>query len=305
MQKRLVKLSPNIPQVVPIGGKQWKIGTRSSKTAVVDVEFFNEIGATIATWKAVEKRAVYRPPNGFSKLMFTANEAVDIEYYITDGSGTFEIDVDITGQTVLVETAPGKSLDVTIDSGQITQLTDATAAAGQQVTDATTAAGNTAAAASTAAGNQVSTAIAETNSKLDTSNTQLAAIATLLDQPNGCLEAFHVEVCPPTAQLAWSQNNYQAVNNTDPLLSFNPARQRVIIRNVSYEGQLLALGGAAMDDTNSAIVLAFGETWESQNQAQAMQEMYMRAVPDLWNPNGMPWGQNGNKEAFLNVSELS
>jgi hypothetical protein len=125
MQKRTARLTADsLYMTLPIGGKQWKLGYVSDKTAKIDISWYNYAGGTITEWPAVEKRASFTPPEGFSSFKIVSDKPVDVEYYITDGQGTFEVDVDLTGQTInvantaaaplFVASVPGQSIAVNI-----------------------------------------------------------------------------------------------------------------------------------------------------------------------------------------------
>jgi hypothetical protein len=119
MQKRQAILTTANPYaLLPIGGKQWKLGYVSDKSAKIDVEWFNAVGGTIAVWQAIEQRATYSPPEGFASYMLRSDKPVTVEYYVTDGTGSFDVDVDLTGQTINVANTAATPLFVTTPPGQ-------------------------------------------------------------------------------------------------------------------------------------------------------------------------------------------
>jgi hypothetical protein len=119
MQKRQAILTAAIPYaLLPIGGKQWKLGKVSDKSAKIDVEWYNAVGGTIATWTAIEQRATYIPPEGFASYLIRSDKPVTIDYYVTDGTGSFDVDVDLTGQTIGVTNTPAAPLFMTTPPGQ-------------------------------------------------------------------------------------------------------------------------------------------------------------------------------------------
>jgi hypothetical protein len=120
MQKRTAILNASNANFfeLAIGGKQWKLGAVSDKSAKIDVRFFNAAGGTITEWPAVEKRATFSPPEGFAKVDFKSDKPVTVEFYITDGSGSFDVDVDLTGQTINVANTASAPLFVTNPPGQ-------------------------------------------------------------------------------------------------------------------------------------------------------------------------------------------
>ncbi len=261
MQKRQAILTAAISYaLLPIGGKQWKLGKVSDKSAKIDVEWFNAVGGTIAVWKAIEQRATYSPPEGFASYMIRSDKPVIVEYYVTDGTGSFDVDVDLTGQTIgvtntatdplYITTPPGQTINVTVEAAQIAAI------------------------------------VAAENA----STAQLQTIVNLLDQPNGCDDAFKVKICEPDPTEYKLRNVRGDVsNNTINFRTFDPARQFWSMRNVHPEDVWIAIGGDNLDDENATRVLRTGDTWYEDNPLIARQPIFIRTVPNAQGggfPNG-------------------
>ena len=112
--------------LVNVSGKQWLLYNISDKSARVNIEWYNSVGATIATFEDIPQKLNYRPPEGFSSFKIDSNKPVVVQYLITDGTGTFDIPVDLSGQTISVANdatnplyignPPGQSLSTDIQN---------------------------------------------------------------------------------------------------------------------------------------------------------------------------------------------